>query len=145
MVRLIMDSLNSGPKTERCEGRMMRDDSGEVTSGSKSNIPSGVPSETCPSETLLAGDVLGGVTFRLVSWGAKKINGGEVGVFCNCGGDDGGGITDCSKIGIETIRVSVTDLVMVFVGYDGGIWITCVEVGGVISGMGNGSGSKTMS
>lgn len=48
---------------------MMEDDSGEVISSSKSNIPSGVPSETCSSETLLAGDVLGGVTFGLVGWG----------------------------------------------------------------------------
>lgn len=62
-----MDSSKLGPKTEGCEGKMMGDDSSEVTSGSKSNIPSRVPSETCPLETLLVGDVLGGVTFGLVS------------------------------------------------------------------------------
>lgn len=49
-----------------CEGRMMRDDSSEVTSGSKSNVPSGVPSETCLLETLIAGDALDGVTFGLI-------------------------------------------------------------------------------
>lgn len=44
----------------------MRDDSGEVIFGSKSNIPLGFLSETCTSETLLEGDVLGCVTFGLV-------------------------------------------------------------------------------
>lgn len=66
----------------------MGDDSGEVISGSKSNISSGVPSKTCPLETLLAGDVLGGVTFRLVGWGSETYDGGEMDVVCNCGGDN---------------------------------------------------------
>lgn len=85
-------------------------DSSKVIYGSKSNIPSGVPSETCPSETLLAGDVLGGETFGLVGWGAQTINGGEIGVFYNCGRDYGGGINGCSKIKTETIGVSMIDV-----------------------------------
>lgn len=40
-----------------------------MISGSKSNIPSGVPSETFMSETLLAGDVLGVVKYGLVCYG----------------------------------------------------------------------------
>ena len=99
MVRFIMDSSKLGPKTEGCEGRMTGDDSGKVIYGSKSNIPSGVPSETCPLETLLVGDVLGGVTFGLVGWGAETFDGGEMGVVCNCEGEDGSGINGCSKIG----------------------------------------------
>ena len=67
--------------------------------GSKLNIPSGVPSETCPSETLLAGDVLGVVKFGLVGWGALTFGGGEIGEICNCGGDNGGGICCYSKTG----------------------------------------------
>lgn len=91
------------------------------------------------------------MTFGLVGWRAETINGGEVGVFCNCGGDYGGGINDCSKIGIENIGVSVIDVVMVSVGYGilitgggGSKSITRVEMGGVISSMGNGSGSDTI-
>lgn len=70
-----------------------------MISDSKSNIPIGVSSETCPSETLLVGDVLGVVKFGLVGWGALTFGGGEMGEFCNCGGDDGGGIYCYSKTG----------------------------------------------
>lgn len=55
---------------EECDGWIMGGDSGEVISGSKSNIPSRVSSETCPSETLLAWDVLGVVKFGLFGWEA---------------------------------------------------------------------------
>lgn len=63
----------------------MKGDSGEVIYGSKSNIPSGVSSETCLSETLLAGDVLGVVKFGLVGWGELTLGGGEMCEICNCG------------------------------------------------------------
>lgn len=76
----------------------MGDDSGEVISGSNSNIPSGVPSETCPSETLLAEDVLVVVKFGLFGCGAETVDGGEMGVVCNRAGDNGGGI---SMIGVD--------------------------------------------
>lgn len=128
MVKLILDSSKSGPKTDGCDGRMVGDGSGELTSGSKSNIPLGVPSETCPSETLLAGDFLGGLTFGLVGWGEETINGGLVGVFYNYGEDDGGGIKGFPKNGTKTIRVSVTNIVMVYVGC--GMLITCGGGGG---------------
>lgn len=82
---------------------MMGDDYGDVIYGSNSNIPSGVLSETCPSETLLERDILGGVKFGLVGWGAETFDGGEMGVGCNCRGDDGYGINGYSKIVIETI------------------------------------------
>lgn len=112
------------------------------------NILSGVPSETCPSETLIVGDVLHGVTFGLVGWRVETINGSDVGVFCNSGGDDGGGINEYSTFRTETIGVSVADVPMVFVGCGiliigggGGKTITGVEMGGVIFGVGNESGS----
>ena len=91
----------------------MGDDYGEVISCSKSNIPLVDPSETCSSEELLARDVRGGETFGLIGWGAETFYGGEMGAICNCGGDDGGGINDCSKIETKTIRVFVTDVTIV--------------------------------
>lgn len=78
---------------------MIGDDSGEVIVGSKLIIPLVVPSEICTSEALLAGDVQGGVPFGLFGRGAKTFDGGEMGVVCNCGGDNGGGINCCSKTG----------------------------------------------
>ena len=82
---------------------MMEDDFCEVNDGLKSNIPSGVPSKTCSLEALLAEDVRGGVTFGLFGWGAETFDGGEMGIICNYGGDNGGGINFCSKIGTKTI------------------------------------------
>lgn len=106
----------------------MGDDSSEVISGSKSNIPSGVPSETCPSETLLAGDILGVLMFGLFGWGTKNFGGGDMGVFCNCGGDNGGGIDCCSKTGAETRRVSVTGVSIMGVDIGGGISMIGVDI-----------------
>lgn len=91
----------------------MGEDSSELIVGSKSNIPSGVPSETCSSETLLTRDVLDGVTFGLFSWGAETFDGGEMDVVCICRGDNGGGVNCCSKIGAENIRISVTNVAKV--------------------------------
>lgn len=89
-IRLILDSSKSGPYTGGFDGGITGGDSGEMGSGSKLNISSGVPSETCSSETL-EGDLLEVVIFGSVGWGALTF-GGEMGEFCNCGGDDGGGI-----------------------------------------------------
>lgn len=53
-------------------------------------MPSEVPSDTWPSDTL-EGDVIGVVIFGFVGWGAET-HGGGVGEICNCQGDGGGGI-----------------------------------------------------
>lgn len=74
-------------------------------------MPSGVPSDTCPSETL-EGDVLGVVIFGFVGWGAL-IHGGEMGGFCNCVGDGGDGIFCCSDKGSETKGVFVIGFIVV--------------------------------
>lgn len=115
----------------------MGDDSGEVIYGSKSNISLRVPSETSPSKTFLVGDVLGGVTFGLFSWGEETVGGGEMGVICNCGGDNSGGIDCCSKTGAETRGVSVTCVAKVGVDFGGGISMTGVDICGLISGGGS--------
>lgn len=91
------------------------------------------------------------MTFGLVGRGAETVNGGEVGVFCNYEGDDGGGINECSKVRKETIGVFVIGFTMVFVGCGilitgggGGKTITGVKMGGVIFGVGEESGSDTI-
>lgn len=95
-VRLILDSSKSTPYTEGFKGGITGGDSGEMSYGSKLNIPSGVPSETCLSETIEE-DVLGVDVFWFVGWGALKFGGGKMGEFRNCGGDDCGEICYCSK------------------------------------------------
>ena len=111
-VRLILDLSKSGPYTEGCDGKIIGGDSGEMGSGSKLNIPSGVPSETCPSESF-EGDVLGVVKFGLVGWGVA-IFGCEMGDFYNCGGYDGGGICCCCSVTVlETKGVSMIGVIKV--------------------------------
>lgn len=114
----------------------MRDDSSEVISFSKSNIPSGVPSKTCPSEKLLAGYVLGVVKFGLFGWGAEIVGGGEMGVVCNYGGYNGGGIGCYSKAGAETKGVYVTGVSIMGVDIGGGISMIGVDIYGFVSGGG---------
>lgn len=117
-------------------------DSGKVISGSKSNIPLGVPSETCLSETLLSGDVLGVVTFGLFGWGVETVGGGKMGVVHKCGGDNGGGIDCYSKIGEETRGVSVTGFSIMRADIGGGISMIGVNICGSVSGCGIGIGSE---
>lgn len=108
-------------------------------SGSKLNIPSGVPSETCLSENL-EGDALGVVKFGLVSWGAV-IFGGEMGEFYNCGGDDVGEICCSSNKGAETKGVSVIDVSIIGVSMMGFSMIGSIKVD---SDGGSGIGLETV-
>lgn len=119
----------------------MGDYYGDVISGSKSNIPSGVPLVTCSSETLLAEDVLGVVTFGLFGWGAETVSGGEMGVIFNYGGDNGGGINFSSKTGAKTRGVSVTGVSIMGVDTYGGISMIGVDTCGFDFGGGIGIGS----
>lgn len=114
-MRSIIVSSRSGPKSVGSEGIVIGGDSGSDIngSGSKLNMPSGVPSDTCPSETL-EGDVLGVVIFGFSVWGAE-INDGGVSEVCNCEGDGVDGICWCwwwcDKIS-ETWGLYVTGSIM---------------------------------
>lgn len=105
----------------------------------KLNIPSEVPSETCPSETL-EGDVLGVVIFGFVGWGPLTF-GGEMGEFCNCGGDDSGGICCYSNKGGETKGVSVIGVSIIGVSLMGFSMIGLVKDD---FGCGSGIGLETL-